>query len=253
MRTIVLAALSTVLLSAQTPDLTGVWKANLEKSKFAGPPPQNYLMIVEQKDGVLKETIGQYGQRGENRSMFNYNLTKPSINSMGGIPMRTEAKWDGATLVLASKMAGRPVSANAKLTLSADGNTLTVATVTTSNGKDSEAAIVLEKQPDSAGDPLRKPEPPASASHKNLQILGGVPNSQLGDIMRSFGMSLGVECTHCHVQGNFASEDNPKKAIARVMMKMTHDLNESTPALKNEVKCYTCHKGQADPASRPAF
>ena len=43
------------VLSAQAPNLSGVWKADLEKSKFAGPPPANYLMVIDQQGSTLKE------------------------------------------------------------------------------------------------------------------------------------------------------------------------------------------------------
>ena len=49
---------------------------------------------------------------------------------------------------------------------------------------------------------------------KNLKVLK-VPTSELIPIMRSFSAGLGVECDFCHVKGDFASDDNPHKNIAR--------------------------------------
>ncbi len=65
-------------------------------------------------------------------------------------------------------------------------------------------------------------------------------------------MSLGVDCHYCHVD-NFASDDKPAKGMARKMLTMTHSINDSTFGGKMEVRCYTCHRGQAEPQSRPAF
>ena len=255
MRTLFLAALSAVcVLSAQTPDFSGVWKANAEKSKMTGPAPVSQIMIVEQKDDRLKETVGVTGPRGEERSMFNFNLAKPSVNYSRGLAMRTEAKWDGPVLVLASKIAAaKPASSMMKVSMAPDGNTLTVETVMTANGNDTAMTVVYDKQPDSAGDALRKPEETAAAHHKNVQILMEMPASQFIDAMRSFNVALGVECSFCHVQGKFEADDKPQKAMARKMLTMTHNINATTFEGKNEVRCYTCHNGRAHPASHPAF
>ena len=255
MKIFVIAALSSLcILSAQTTNFSGVWKANPEKSKVAGPAPANVILIIEQKDSSLKETMGVTTPRGEDRSAFNYNLAKPSMNAMRGMAMRTESSWDGPVLVLTSKIAAdKPTGRTDKLSLSPDGNTLTIETVASANGKDTPSTLVFDKQPDSAGDALRKPEETAGAHHKNVQILKDMPASHFIDAMRSFNVALGVECQHCHVQGKFEADDKPQKLMARKMLTMTKNINDTTFAGKNEVRCYTCHKGQVDPASHPAF
>lgn len=247
--------LSACVLSAQTPNLSGVWKVNPEKSKVNGPAPTNYLMIIDQKDSKLTENIGVFSPRGEQRSSLTYNTdAKPAMNSLRGLPMRTTASMDGSTLVLQSKVAGpRPSSIVQKYTLSADGNILTLEEVTTANGKDTPQTLVFEKQPDAAGDALRKPEQTAGERYKNVTVMKDVPASRFIDSMRSFTVALGTDCEHCHVQGNFAADDKPAKAMARRMVTMTHGINEQTFAGKQEVRCYTCHRGQVNPQSTPAF
>src|SRR4051794_36814799 len=113
-----LLALSGLILSAQTPNLSGVWKANLEKSKLNGPAPTNYLTILEQQDSKLIEHTGVTGQRGEQRSSKTVNLDgKPSRNSLRGFPMQTTSAWDGSVLVLSSKVAGqKPTTMTEKYT-----------------------------------------------------------------------------------------------------------------------------------------
>jgi hypothetical protein len=250
------ALFSVCVLSAQTPNLSGVWKANLEKSKFSGPPPSNYLVVIDQQGPKITETVGNFGRMGEQRSSFTYSTgdEKPSMNSFRGLPMRTKASWEGGALVLESKVAGaHAASIREKYELAADGNTLTVNTVTTVEGKENQQTLVLEKQPDSAGEPLRKPEQTAAEHFKNVQILKDLPASRFIDAMRSFSMSLGVECDHCHAQGNFASDDKPAKGMARKMLIMTHGINDQTFGGKMVVRCYTCHRGQVEPQSTPAF
>lgn len=248
------ALFSVCVLFGQTPNLTGVWKANIEKSQFNGPPPTGYLAIFDQQSSKLTEQTATFGPRGEQRATFTYNTDgKPSMNSFRGLPMRTEASWNGGVLMLEAKVAGRPASISEKYALSSDGNTLTISSSMTSDGKTMQQTLVLEKQPDSAGEPLRKPEQTASVRFKNVQILKDLPASQFLDAMRSFSMSLGVDCEYCHVQNNFAADDKPAKGMARKMLTMAHSINDSTFGGKMVVRCYTCHRGQAEPQARPAF
>ena len=97
----------------------------------------------------------------------------------------------------------------------------------------------------------------------NLQVLPkdiAVPD--LLTLMRSYTAALGVECEFCHSvdpktqKTNFASDANPDKAIARIMITMTKEINgrymsrvndpDATPADKT-VTCGTCHRGNSMP------
>ncbi len=69
--------------------------------------------------------------------------------------------------------------------------------------------------------------------------------------MRSFTVALGQQCTFCHVQGDFASDENPKKVIARHMIQMVNDINSKFPDGKVHVSCYTCHRGANMPLMAP--
>ena len=51
---------------------------------------------------------------------------------------------------------------------------------------------------------------------KNLKILTGQTGPQLMETMRNISVALGVRCDHCHVRGDFASDENPKKETARI-------------------------------------
>src|ERR1039457_6360505 len=73
--------------------------------------------------------------------------------------------------------------------------------------------------------PERRPPP----EPKNLKVL-------------KVTKGLGVKCEHCHVQGNFASDDNPKKEIARHMISMAMEINSQFPDGKMHVSCYTDRK-----------
>ena len=85
---------------------------------------------------------------------------------------------------------------------------------------------------------------------KNLKVLK-VPAAELMPIMRSFSASLGVKCDFCHVKGDFASDDNPHKEIARKMIVMSQHINSNFPDGKMHVTCYTCHRGEEEPKTAP--
>jgi photosynthetic reaction center cytochrome c subunit len=70
--------------------------------------------------------------------------------------------------------------------------------------------------------------------------------------MMGMRTSLGVMCTHCHVAPDFASDENPKKLVARTMMSMVKEINAKFPDGKVHVTCYTCHRGQTTPEMQPA-
>lgn len=84
--------------------------------------------------------------------------------------------------------------------------------------------------------------------HKNLKVL---KDDQVRPVMGAMQASLGVPCTYCHVQGDFASDENPKKITARHMMELVNDINAKFGDQKVHVTCYTCHRGAAMPLTAP--
>ena len=83
---------------------------------------------------------------------------------------------------------------------------------------------------------------------KNLKLL--TPD-ELMPAMRSFTVALGVKCDFCHVKGDFASDENPHKDVARHMIELARDVNAKFPDGKRHVTCYTCHRGAEEPATAP--
>ena len=84
----------------------------------------------------------------------------------------------------------------------------------------------------------------------NLKVLKVKTGAEVSQIMRAFTTGLGVQCVFCHVQGNFASDENPKKEVARHMIVMTQKVNENFEGTLR-VSCYTCHRGEAEPKTAP--
>ncbi len=88
---------------------------------------------------------------------------------------------------------------------------------------------------------------------QNLKVLK--PGPELIGLMNSYRVALGnVRCDYCHVGGqppNFASDENPKKEVARRMITMVQEINAKFPDGKEHVTCYTCHNGNAIPKTAP--
>jgi photosynthetic reaction center cytochrome c subunit len=99
---------------------------------------------------------------------------------------------------------------------------------------------------------------PVEQVRKNIQVLKGLPDSQLFLLMNFVGDSLGVNCDHCHVKGEknpqtgedtwlWEREDKKEKAVARDEMRMVLELNRTRFNREAVVTCYTCHRGSTRP------
>ena len=81
----------------------------------------------------------------------------------------------------------------------------------------------------------------------NIKVLKIQNRVEIQPIMRTCTAGLGVECAFCHAGRNFASDDNPKKEVARHMIEMVDHINAGFPDGKVHVTCYTCHRGEQEP------
>ncbi len=101
---------------------------------------------------------------------------------------------------------------------------------------------------------------------KNIKALpDDIGGERLSAVMRGFTAALGVRCEYCHVDNgarsladfDFASDDKPTKAKARLMIRMVHDINGTQlagladlgvpDAERVRVTCVTCHRGLSRP------
>jgi hypothetical protein len=124
-----------------------------------------------------------------------------------------------------------------------------------------------------AGAPPAGGARPAMPAPSNLKVLPkDIATPDLLKIMNGFRGDLGVGCTYCHATNpetnrpDFASDANPIKDKARVMLKMTQEINKTyltqlaSRKSTDAVSCGTCHRGMsvpsvfvpAPPAPRPA-
>jgi hypothetical protein len=261
---LLVAALFTTALCAQTPNISGVWKADIQKSKFPGPPgpqnaarlPSNYLVIIAQNGEKISEKTGIFRGNNEERSDLEFVTGgKPLVTYFRGVPTLVTASWRGNALTMTEEVAGRHPSVTKETDeLSSGGQTLTIDSATSSDGHEEQMLLVLNKQPESAGEPLRTPEQTAAERFKNVKTsLKTLPVSQFIDTMHYFSFSTGQKCEFCHVAHHFDSDDKKPKLAARAMIAMVNTANTQTFKGKQEVRCYTCHAGYKKPLSRPLF
>jgi len=101
-----------------------------------------------------------------------------------------------------------------------------------------------------------KENEPAEKVFKNLQFLRNTRAALLLTIMDvGYSRGLGVTCTHCHVETDFASDDKRPKRAAREMAAMHRMINQQlakmeslkSDAQNRAINCSTCHRGEAIP------
>ena len=88
---------------------------------------------------------------------------------------------------------------------------------------------------------------------KNVTALADMPADQMGKVMNIMTASLGVNCQFCHDGTDFAKEAVGHKDIGRKMIEMTLELNKNHFEGRDEVSCFTCHRGQKHPAASVAI
>jgi hypothetical protein len=268
MHRLAILLLASSALFADMPNLSGVWKADLTKSKFTGaPPPTAYLAIIEQKSEMvdrrtkasapeLIETTGITGEHGQTRlTLTAFDYAKPLVRYYDGIPTRLTGTGSGNTFTVVGEVSGTPDHFKRVYTLSPDGQTLTLTIESLSNNHPMDSTITLTKGTEADAEPLRKPEEIASVHFKNVkeEPLKNLPASEFISQMRYYSWSLGKPCTFCHVEHKFDSDDKKEKKSARQMVKMVASINEQNFEGHPAVRCFTCHEGYGHPPSRPMF
>jgi hypothetical protein len=104
---------------------------------------------------------------------------------------------------------------------------------------------------------------------KNIKVFPATATYQEVDhAMDQYKVDLGVKCNYCHApdkenprKNDMPSDDNPKKNIARDMIRMTNEMNAKYIAtLKHTdqdtskiqlITCNTCHRGVPKPFGKP--
>ena len=107
---------------------------------------------------------------------------------------------------------------------------------------------------------VQPPATPVLVDTPTVKVLTGLTVPEFEAEMQRMTQALGASCGTCHARGNFASESNPRKAVARRMLEMTKAINqqffadykpeEGTSRL-GRITCFTCHQGELHPKAQP--
>jgi hypothetical protein len=147
--TLVVAALAATAAAQSKPNLTGAWKLNVAKSDFGPlPAPDSETDNFMQSDAGIKDLVSANTQQGKQDYTLTYNFDgTETVNSPGGLEIKSKTKWEGPALTITSKLKFQDQDVDVKdvWTLSADGNTLTKDTHFTSSMGEADQKYVFEK------------------------------------------------------------------------------------------------------------
>jgi hypothetical protein len=143
----VIVCLYASIAGAQTkPNFSGVWKMNPQKSKFEHGGPDALLIKIDHKEPAFTEEWSMSTPEGQRSFQAKYTTDgKETEQEVMGRTAKTSAKWEGDALVIEFKSADGFFKR--KITLSADGKTMTkVVTHSPVGGDPMEDTVVFEKQ-----------------------------------------------------------------------------------------------------------
>lgn len=86
-------------------------------------------------------------------------------------------------------------------------------------------------------------EKPVEQVYKNIQVLTGLPASELDGVMLFMSASMGVGCAHCHTS-SWENDEKTTMTATRRMIVMTRAINKDNFSGNPAITCYTCHRGQ---------
>lgn len=112
-------------------------------------------------------------------------------------------------------------------------------------------SVALAQSPAAAKPPM------AEEVFKNIQVLKGIPVDEFMGTMGLFSAALTVCCGDCHTGAGGSNpkweDDTPKKLMARRMVQMVNTLNRENFGGRQQVTCWTCHRGSTNPAVTPGI
>jgi len=86
---------------------------------------------------------------------------------------------------------------------------------------------------------------------QNIQVLNETPAGRMAPTMAGFMVALNVDCSHCHVAGQYDDDDIAAKQRTREMVRMVRNINQQFFDNQAKVGCWTCHRGAVKPETIP--
>ena len=90
-----------VVSQESTPNLTGIWRWNPDKSHVSGPPASNRRVKIEQNGSDITITIRVVYDVGEEFRKYHFTIgSDDNTNDLMGSPLKSKVQWkDGALAV----------------------------------------------------------------------------------------------------------------------------------------------------------
>jgi hypothetical protein len=153
---VVVVALSAGLFAQAKPNFSGEWVMVPEKSDFGPvPAPATMTRTIAHQDPILKiVTVQTGGATGDRKIETTFSTDgKPQKNTIIDNPMTTTGKWADKTIVLTSTMSTKgedggvvDVRIEDRMSLSDDGNTLTLTRKIAAPDGEMTAKVVMVKK-----------------------------------------------------------------------------------------------------------
>ena len=134
--------------AAEKANFSGEWKMNAAKSNFGQlPPPASFVRKIQHKDPSLT-IIEEQNANGMQSTTTRAVTTdgKPTTLQLNGIAALCSALWDGSDIVASTAMDAAGLKFTDRMSLSADGKTLTSKVKIGSPQGDAEITIVFDRQ-----------------------------------------------------------------------------------------------------------
>ena len=92
---------------------------------------------------------------------------------------------------------------------------------------------------------------------KNIQVLKGIPVDDFMETMGVMCASLQFDCSDCHTNAGTDkvdwAADTPRKRMARTMVTMVKNINQTNFGGRQMVTCWTCHRNRDRPLTTPTM
>lgn len=145
---VALALAASAALAQQKPNFSGNWTINQAKSNFGDvPAPDTFtrkIVHAEPSITIDEEQGSPIGVQQTQRKMTTDG--KESTFNTSGADVKATAKWDGSSLVVVSNVPAIGIAYNDRMTLSADGKTLTSSVRLDTPQGSFELTVVFDKQ-----------------------------------------------------------------------------------------------------------
>ena len=147
---LVVLVMAAAVSALGAPNLSGGWKANIEKSDFGPfPPPYELTEQIEHKDPSLKITWHLDGEQGEDGGVATFMTDgTETVNLFGDLELTSVVIWEGDLLKFKSRglLQGSEAEFEESWTVSEDGKTITVNRRMSSVMGEAKQKLVLERK-----------------------------------------------------------------------------------------------------------